>query len=156
MSLNYKNLENTRPFIILLVEDNPDDILLTQNALKGSKFIHKLYVAKDGKETMAFLNKNGEFKTAPSPDIILLDLNLPKMSGYEILVEIKNNPNLKHIPIVVLTVSDAEKDILKSYELHANCFITKPIDFKEFIENLKTIKDFWLSIVKLPRGNMDG
>ena len=105
---------------------------------------------------MAFLNKIGEFKTAPSPDIILLDLNLPKMSGREVLAEIKNNPNFEHIPIVVLTVSDAEKDILKSYELHANCYITKPIEFEKFIENVRTIKDFWLSIVKLPRSNMDG
>ena len=148
--------ENAKPFIILLVEDNSDDVLLTQKALNESKFYHKLYVVKDGEETMAFLNKEGKFHDTPSPDLILLDLNLPKKNGREVLVEIKNNPDLEHIPVVVLTISDAEKDILESYELHANCYITKPIEFEKFLKNVKMIKDFWLSIVKLPRGRIDG
>ena len=138
------------------MEDNPDDILLTRKALNESKFYHKLYLTKDGEETMAFLNREGEFQDAPLPDLILLDLNLPKKNGREVLAEIKKNPDLEHIPIVVLTISDAQKDIFESYELHANCYITKPIEFDKFLENIKMIEDFWLSIVKLPRRIANG
>jgi len=143
--------KNARPFIILLVEDNPDDVLITKKAFKKSKFLHRLYITTDGEETITFLNRTGKFRNVPTPDLILLDLNLPKKSGYEVLAEIKNNPNLVHIPVIVLTISDSEKDIINSYGLYANCFITKPIDFKKFLENVKIIEDFWLSIVKLPR-----
>ena len=142
---------NTRPFIILLVEDNPDDIQLTKKALNENKSIHKLYVTKDGVETMAFLNRVGKFQDAPKPDIILLDLNLPKKNGREILAEIKNDPKLLHIPVVVLTISTDEKDIFSSYSSYANCYLTKPIEFEKFFDIIKMIEDFWLSIVKLPR-----
>ena len=147
--------ENNIPFIILLVEDNPGDVRLTQEAFKESKFFHKLYVTKDGEEALDFLNQKGEFQYVPLPDLILLDLNLPKKSGREVLAEIKNDPNLKHIPVVVLTTSEADEDVLNSYKLHANCYITKPVEFDKFLDIVKKIEDFWLSIVKLPRRKKD-
>lgn len=147
---------STKPFNILLAEDNPDDILIIKRAFKESEFQYNLFVTKDGEETMAFLNQEGEFYDAPLPDFILLDLNLPKKSGREILPEIKENPNMNHIPIVVLTISDSEKDIINSYDSHANCYITKSDKYKEFCENVKIIKDFWFSIVKLPRRKWNG
>jgi chemotaxis family two-component system response regulator Rcp1 len=147
--------ENDKSFIVLLVEDNPGDVRLTQEAFKESKLLHKLYVVRDGEEALDFLFRKGNFSVAPTPDLILLDLNLPKKSGREVLVEIKNDPNLKFIPVVVLTTSEADEDILNSYKLHANCYITKPVEFDKFLNIIKRIEDFWLSIVKLPKKRGD-
>ena len=135
---------------ILLVEDNLGDARLTQEALKESKMLNNLYHAKDGVEAMEFLRKEGKFKDMPTPDIILLDLNLPRKDGREVLAELKAMPRLKNIPVVVLTTSDAEQDIVMSYNLHANCYITKPVDLDKFIDIVRGIENFWLSIVKLP------
>lgn len=139
-----------RPIEILLVEDNPDDVRLTIEALKDGKVYNKLHVAKDGMEAMAFLHREGKYADAVHPDLILLDLDLPKKDGREVLAEIKEDPTLKHVPVVVLTGSKAGEDILNTYNLHANCYITKPIDLGQFIMVVKSIKDFWLTIVKLP------
>ena len=139
-----------RPIDILLVEDNPGDVRLTVEALKEGKVNNKLHVANDGMEAMAFLHRQGKYSDAPRPDLILLDLNLPKKDGHEVLAEIKKDSMLKHIPVVVLTGSTAGEDILKTYNLHANCYITKPIDLEQFIMVVKSIKDFWLTIVKMP------
>ena len=139
-----------RPIDILLVEDNPGDVRLTVEALKEGKVHNKLHVAKDGMEAMAFLHKEGKYADAPHPDLILLDLNLPKKDGREVLEEIKEDPRLKRIPVVILTGSKAGEDILKSYNLHANCYITKPVDLEQFITVVESIEDFWLTIVKLP------
>ena len=138
------------PIDILMVEDNLGDARLTQEALKESKMLNNLFHAKDGVEAMEFLRKEGKFKDMPTPDIILLDLNLPRKDGREVLAELKAIPKLKNIPVVVLTTSDAEQDILMSYNLHANCYITKPVDLDKFIEIVRGIENFWLSIVKLP------
>ena len=135
---------------ILLVEDNPGDLRLAQEALKGSKVRNQLYVVEDGVEAMAFLRRQGKYAGVPHPDLILLDLNLPRKSGREVLAEVKADKDLKHIPVVVLTVSRAEEDVMKAYDNHANCYITKPLDFNQFIEVTKSIEDFWLTIVKLP------
>ncbi|MBZ0296563.1 MAG: response regulator [Anaerolineae bacterium] len=135
---------------ILLVEDNPGDVRLTQEALKDSKLNNNLHVARDGVEAMAFLYREGVFADAPRPDIILLDLNLPRKDGREVLEEIKRDDVLKRIPIVVLTTSEDEQDILRSYDLHANCYITKPVDLSRFLTIVKTIESFWFTIVKLP------
>ena len=142
--------ERTTPVEILLVEDNPGDVRLTQEALKESKVINNLSVAEDGVEALAFLKREGKYADAPRPDLLLLDLNLPKKDGRELLEEIKADDNLKRIPVVVLTTSKAEEDILRMYDQHANCYITKPIDFDQFIDVVKSIEDFWLTIVKLP------
>lgn len=136
---------------ILLVEDNPGDVRLTLEAFKEGKLINNLSVVGDGVEAMAFLRKEGKYTDKPYPDLILLDLNMPKMDGREVLAEIKKDTNLKHIPVVILTTSQAEQDILKSYDLHANCYISKPVDLDQFNVVIKSIQDFWLSIVKLPR-----
>ncbi len=138
------------PVEILLVEDNPADVRLTQEALKEEKLHNNLSVVNDGVEALAFLRKKGKYANAVRPDLILLDLNLPKKDGREVLKEIKNDDDLKAIPVVVLTISKAEEDVLKSYNLHANCYITKPIDLNQFSHVVKSINDFWLSIVKLP------
>lgn len=135
---------------ILLVEDNPGDVRLTKEALREAKVRNELYVAEDGVEAMDFLNRKGEHKNAPRPDLILLDLNLPKKDGREVLQEIKQDDALKRIPVVVLTTSRAEEDILRSYNLHANCYVTKPVDLDRFITIVKSIEDFWLTIVRLP------
>jgi len=135
---------------ILLVEDSPGDIRLAQEALKESKISNRLFVVEDGVEAMAFLRRQGKHAEAPRPDLILLDLNLPRKSGREVLSEIKNDEDLKRIPGVVLTVSRDEEDILKSYDNHANCYITKPLDFSQFMEITKSIEQFWLTIVMLP------
>ncbi len=135
---------------ILLVEDNPGDVRLAQEALKESKVRNKLYVVDDGVEAMAFLRHEGRYVGSPKPDLILLDLNLPRKSGREVLAEVKDDNDLKRIPVVVLTVSRAEEDIVRAYDSHANCYITKPLDFNQFMEVTKSIDDFWLSIVKLP------
>lgn len=139
-----------QPIEILLVEDNPGDVRLTLEALKEGKVLNNLSVAGDGVEALAFLHREGKNGDAPYPDLILLDLNLPKMNGYEVLRKIKEDPSLRRIPVVILTVSKDEEDILKSYDLHANCYITKPVNLDQFINIVESIEDFWLTIVKLP------
>lgn len=139
-----------QPINILLVEDNPGDVRLTVEALKEGKVLNQLHIAKDGIEAMDFLHREGDYSDVPHPDLILLDLNLPKKDGHEVLAEIKEDPMLKRIPVVVLTGSKAGEDILKTYNLHANCYITKPVDLEQFITVIKSINDFWLTIVKLP------
>ncbi len=138
------------PIEILLVEDSPGDVRLTQEGLKEAKLHNNLHVVGDGVEALSFLRKEGKYTNVPRPDLVLLDLNLPKKDGREVLAEIKSDEKLKCIPVVVLTISKAEEDILKSYGLHANCYIIKPIDFNQFTSVVKAIKDFWFSIVKLP------
>lgn len=145
-------LEDTlsAPIEILLVEDNPGDIRLTQEVLKEGKVQNTLSIVENGVQAISFLRKENEYQDAPTPDLILLDLNLPKKDGREVLLDIKNDPELKKIPVVVLTTSQSEEDILKVYDLNANCYISKPVDFGEFIDVVKSIENFWLSIVKLP------
>jgi len=143
------------PVEILLVEDNPGDVRLTQEVLRDGRVRNNMSVVKDGVDAISFLHQTGEYVGAPRPDIILLDLNLPKKDGREVLAEIKADPDLKNIPVVVLTTSSAEQDIFRSYDLHANCYITKPVDLDQFIRVMKSIEDFWLTIVKLPRGEED-
>lgn len=140
-----------KPVEILLVEDNEGDIRLTQEAFRESKVCNQLHVVKDGVEAIAFLKKEGTHVNAVRPDLILLDLNLPKRNGIEVLQEIKNDDKLKRIPVLVLTSSEADRDIVGSYNLHANCFITKPLDLNDFLQLVQAIEDFWLTIVKLPR-----
>ncbi len=142
--------ERGSPVEIFLVEDNPGDVRLTEEALKESKVLNNLHVAMDGVEAMEYLKRQGKYSDAPHPDLILLDLNLPKKDGREVLEEIKADEDLRRIPVVVLTTSKAEEDILRMYDQHANCYITKPIDFDQFIEVVRSIENFWLSIVKLP------
>jgi CheY-like chemotaxis protein len=144
------NREACRPIEILLVEDNPGDVRLTQEALKEGKVRNHLHVVADGVEAMAFLRRAGQHAHAPQPDLILLDLNLPKMGGREVLAEIKEDSQLRRIPVVILTVSKAEEDVLKSYNLHANCYITKPVNLDQFLAVVKSIEDFWLTVVLLP------
>jgi chemotaxis family two-component system response regulator Rcp1 len=139
-----------QPINILLVEDNPGDVRLTIEALKEGKVHNHLSVVSDGVEALTFLRNQGPFSEAPRPDLVLLDLNLPKKDGREVLAEIKDDPSLRRIPVVVLTTSEAEADVLKSYALHANCYITKPVDLEQFINVIGKIEDFWFSIVKLP------
>jgi CheY-like chemotaxis protein len=138
------------PVDILLVEDNPGDVRLTQEALREGKIRNRLTVAKDGVEALAVLRREGPHANAPRPDLILLDLNLPRKDGREVLADIKADDSLRRIPVVVLTTSKAEEDILKTYDLHANCYITKPVDLEQFIEVIKSIDDFWLTVVRLP------
>ena len=140
------------PVEILLVEDSPADVRLTIEALRDAKVRNNLHVAQDGEEALAFLRQEGTHADAVRPDLILLDLNLPKKDGREVLEEIKADPTLRRIPVVILTTSEAEQDILRSYDLHANCYITKPVDLDQFITVVRTIEDFWLTIVKLPPG----
>ena len=139
-----------RPIEVLLVEDNPGDVRLTAEALQEGKVWNRLSVAPDGVEALAFLRRLGTYAAAPRPDVILLDLNLPKRDGREVLAEIKNDPKLRVIPVVVLTTSKAEEDIVRTYDLHANCYITKPVDLDQFLRVVTAIEDFWLCIVKLP------
>ncbi|MCL4473713.1 MAG: response regulator [Actinobacteria bacterium] len=145
------NLKNSKPVDILLVEDNPADIRLTQEALKECKMVNTLNVVTDGVEAIAYLMREGEHTGASRPDLILLDLNLPLMNGQEVLAKIKESPGLKSIPVVVLTASAAEQDIVRSYDLNCNCYVTKPLDLDRFIEVVQKIEEFWFSIVKLPR-----
>jgi chemotaxis family two-component system response regulator Rcp1 len=135
---------------VLLVEDNLADIRLTQEALKGTKVLVELDVVRDGEEAMRFLRKEGQYRDAVDPDVVLLDLNLPRKDGREVLAEIKADEELKRIPVVILTSSQAEEDILRTYELHANCFITKPVDFAQFLQVVRCIEEFWFTVVKLP------
>ena len=139
-----------KPVEILLVEDNPGDVELTLEALENSKIRNTLHVVSDGEEAMAFLKGTGKHAGSSRPDLILLDLNLPRKDGREVLAEIKADEDLKRIPVVILTTSQAEEDIIRSYNLHANCYITKPIDLHQFIRVIKAIEDFWLTIVMLP------
>jgi len=144
------NETNCGPIEILLVEDNPGDVRLTIEALKEGKISNQINVAVDGMDAMAFLRREGKYANAPKPDLILLDLNLPKKNGREVLAEIKVDPRLKCIPVVILTSSQAEKDIVMTYNLHANCYIKKPVDFDQFIDVVKSIENFWFNVVKLP------
>ena len=144
------NLKDSKEIEILLVEDNAGDVRLTIESLKEAKVSNKLSVARDGVEAMEFLQQKGVYKDAARPDLILLDLNLPRKDGRELLAEIKSDPRLRHVPIVVLTTSRSEEDILQAYDLHANCYITKPVDFRQFMSVVKSIEDFWLTVVKLP------
>ena len=142
--------EIARAIEILLVEDNPGDILLTMEALKEGKVYNNLSVAKDGVEAMAFLYRKGQYASAPQPDLILLDLNLPKKGGREVLAELKQDSELRCIPVIIMTTSQAEQDILKSYNLQAKHYLTKPVEFEDFITVVRTIDKFWLMIVQLP------
>lgn len=135
---------------ILMVEDNPADVRLTREAFKDAKVLNNLNVVEDGEEAMAYLRREGGYAEKPRPDLILLDLNLPKKDGREVLYEIKKDQDLKRIPVVVLTTSDNEKDILKAYDLHVNAYVTKPVALEQFIKIVEAIEDFWLSVVKLP------
>jgi two-component system, chemotaxis family, response regulator Rcp1 len=144
------DFKNIKAVEILLVEDSPGDVRLTVEALKEAKVANRLSVVPDGVEAMAFLRQKGPYEDAARPDIILLDLNLPRKDGREVLDEIKNDPELKQIPVVVLTTSQSEQDVLRAYDLHANCYIAKPVDFKQFMTVVKSIENFWLTVVKLP------
>ncbi len=141
---------NMQGIEILLVEDNPGDVRLTREALKDGKIVNNLHVAEDGVDALAFLRREGKYHNAVRPELILLDLNLPKKDGREVLAEIKADKELKRIPVVILTSSAAEQDIVKSYNLHANCYVTKPVDLDQFINVVKSIEHFWLTVVKLP------
>jgi two-component system response regulator len=136
---------------ILMVEDSPSDVFLSKEAIKEAKLLNNLHVVQDGVEAMEFLRKEGKFGEAPEPDLILLDLNLPRKDGREVLADIKADGRLRHIPVVVLTSSKADEDILRAYDLHANCYITKPVDFSRFKEVVRAIESFWLTIVTLPK-----
>jgi chemotaxis family two-component system response regulator Rcp1 len=142
---------NTGPIEVLLVEDSPGDVRLTKEAIKDAKVHVKLHVVADGAQAMAFLARDGEYAGVPRPDLILLDLNLPKKDGREVLEEIKKSPTLKSIPVVILTTSSSEVDVMQSYMLHANCYITKPVGLEGFLKVVQSIDNFWLSVVKLPR-----
>jgi CheY-like chemotaxis protein len=141
-----------KPIEILLVEDNPGDVRLTKEALREAKVCNRIHTVYDGLEALAFLNRKGNYVNVPFPDLILLDLNLPKKDGREVLISIKAEEKFKRIPVVVLTTSKSEEDIVKSYELQASCYVTKPVDLDQFLEVVKAIGDFWLTIVKLPTG----
>ena len=145
-----------KPIEILLVEDNPGDVRLTIEALKEAKVINHLTVLKDGVEALAFLRRQAPYSAAPHPHLILLDLNLPRMDGREVLAAIKADDSLKHIPVVILTSSQDEQDVLKSYNLHANCYISKPVDLDQFVRVVRSIEDFWLGIVVLPASQPGG
>ncbi len=145
MSVNFGD-----PIEILLVEDSPDDIVLTTEALKDGKVRNRLSVVEDGEDAMSFLRRKGTFAKAPRPDLILLDLNLPRKSGKEVLAEIKQDPQLKRIPVVIMTSSKEEKDVLEAYERHANCYVVKPVDLDQFLGVVRSIETFWLTVVKLP------
>lgn len=139
-----------QPFEILLVEDNPGDVFLTQEAFREGRLAYRLSVVEDGEEAMRFLRRQGKHSNAPLPDLILLDLNLPKKDGRELLGEVKEDPDLRQIPVIVLTTSAAEQDIARAYKLHANCYLTKPIQMDDFLKTIRSVEDFWLSVVRLP------
>lgn len=142
--------ESPRSINILIVEDSPTDILIAREALSQAKLVNRLQVVEDGVEALAFLRRQGRYADAPRPDVIMLDLNLPRMSGQEVLAVIKADPDLKTIPVVVLTTSRAEADVLRAYDLHANCYVVKPLDFPAFVEVVRSIRHFWFSVVTLP------
>ena len=139
-----------RPIELLLVEDSEPDVRLTKEALREAKVRNRLWVVEDGVEALEFLRRENQYSDAPRPDLILLDLNLPRKDGRQVLKEIKSDESLKRIPVVVLTTSKSEEDVLRAYDLHANCYITKPVDFNRFMEVVKSIEDFWLTVVRLP------
>ncbi|HEX4167258.1 MAG TPA: response regulator [Bryobacteraceae bacterium] len=138
------------PLHILLVEDNPGDVLLTQEAFKEGSYFPSLSVVEDGEEALDFLRQSGRYASSTRPDLILLDLNLPRKDGRELLAEVKDDPDLCQIPVIVLTTSDAEQDIRRAYKLHANCYLTKPLEMENFVRKIRSVEDFWLSVVKLP------
>jgi len=142
----------SRPAEILLIEDNPGDVELVREALQEGRLVNRISVATDGDAAMAFLNRTPGFDNAPRPDLILLDLNIPKKDGFEVLREVRKHPDVGNVPVVILTSSQAERDILKSYNLHANCFISKPVEVDEFLTVVRSTGDFWLSVVKLAPG----
>ena len=150
MKRNNDKLDQVRAVDILLVEDNPGDVRLTKEALKDAKVLNTVYIAKDGVEAMQFLHREDSHSTVPLPDLILLDLNLPRKDGREVLAEIKKDTILRHIPVIVLTTSKADEDIIKTYNLHANAYITKPVDLNQFAAIIHTLEEFWFTIVKLP------
>jgi CheY-like chemotaxis protein len=143
-------MESVRVVDVLLVEDDPGDVLMTQEAFADHKVHNRLHVVSDGVEAMAFLRKEGSYADVPTPDLILLDLNLPKMDGREVLAAIKEDATLRSIPVVILTTSEAEEDVLRSYSLHANAYVTKPVDFERFIDVVRRIDDFFVTVVRLP------
>lgn len=143
-------MSNNKTVNILMVDDSPEDVELTREAFKIGKVRNNLYVVEDGVEAMAFLRSEGKYSETPRPDIILLDWNLPRKNGREVLEEVKSDEELRRIPVVILTASKAEEDILAAYDLHVNCYITKPVNFDQFIKVVKSIEEFWFSIVKLP------
>ncbi len=142
--------DSIEPFEILLVEDNPGDVFLTQEAFREGRLAHRLSVVEDGEEAMRFLRREGKHSNAPQPDLILLDLNLPKKDGRELLGEVKTDPELRQIPVIVLTTSKAEQDVARAYKLHANCYLTKPIQMDDFLKTIRSVEEFWLSVVRLP------
>jgi len=144
--------DDGRAVEVLLIEDNPGDVRLTREALKEAKVHNNLSVVNDGLDAMSFLRREGRFAQAPRPDLVLLDLNMPRKDGREVLAEVKADPDLRRIPVVVLTTSKAEEDILRSYDLHANSYVTKPVDFEQFMKVVRSIEEFWLSVVKFPDG----
>jgi len=143
-------MNGVRPIEILLVEDSTDEAQLTMEALSEGRVRNRIHWVEDGEDAMAFLGRQGRHAQAPRPDLVLLDLRLPRMSGHEVLREIKRDPNLKRIPVVIMTASDDEKDILSAYDGHANCYVTKPVDMDKFLEAVRSIEDFWMTIVRLP------
>jgi CheY-like chemotaxis protein len=142
--------QDARPIEVLLVEDDPGDVLMTREAFEDNKVHNNIQVVSNGVDAVAFLRREGEYADAPTPDLVLLDLNLPRMDGREVLAVIKNDPVLQSIPVVVLTTSEAEEDVLRSYQLHANAYVTKPVDFEAFIKVVRQIDDFFLTVVRLP------
>ena len=144
------NTSQPRIIDILLVEDSPTDVLIAREALTEARLLNTIHVVEDGVDALAFLRRQGRFADAPRPDLILLDLNLPRKNGREVLAEIKNDPVLKSIPVVVLTTSSAEEDIIRSYNLHANCYVVKPVEFDNFVKAVQSIRQFWFTIVALP------
>ena len=145
-----KTILEKRPVVILMVEDNPTDVLIAKEGFSGAKMPNTLHVADDGIEAIEFLNQRGKYANAPRPDLIVLDLNMPRKNGHEVLAEIKADDNLKNIPVVILSTSKSADDIGKAYGLHANCFISKPVDFDDFTKVVQRIQDFWFSLVTLP------
>jgi two-component system, chemotaxis family, response regulator Rcp1 len=148
---NYAQRLDHRLIDILLVDDDEGDVVLAKRALQNGKILNQMHVAKDGVEAMEFLQQSGKYADAPRPDLILLDLNMPRKDGREVLADIKQDPHLRSIPVVVLTTSDSELDVANTYDLHANCFVTKPVDLEQFTKIVKEIKQFWFSVVKLPQ-----
>jgi CheY-like chemotaxis protein len=143
-------MNEPQPIEVLLVEDDPGDVLMTQEAFKDYKIANRLSVVTNGEDAIAFLRKQGRFSDAPTPDLVLLDLNLPRRDGREVLRDVKSDPVLRRIPVVVLTTSDAEEDVLASYDLHANAYVRKPVDFEQFVAAVRSIDDFFITVVRLP------
>jgi CheY-like chemotaxis protein len=145
------NAEPNSAITVLLVEDDPGDVLMTREALDDAKVLHDLHVAENGEAALAFLRRESPYEDAPRPDLVFLDLNLPRIDGREVLAQVKTDPKLRSIPVVVLTTSDAEEDVLRSYDLHANAYVTKPVDFETFLAAVRQVDDFFLTVARLPR-----